>query len=279
MNNKLKLLTVLVNYGEDQLCYLKQVVSVLKSFEKYEMHIVVQSNIPLYIDGIDQVNVVELDDYQLLPLTCRKVIWDKRNDFDMFIYGENDHLFEEYHLDNHLAYSNLLSSNRIPGLIQYEFNKKGKYYPGYHLDFEWDFNSVEVYDHKIFAHFNNVHQATFILTRSQLLQIGDKIKFNLLVIEKRNIYQKALRRLRKKLNVSVKPLDKYSVKCKVNTDIYEYGGMKKLICISEFEDNLIHHLPNLYIHGAKGRLKLRSDEKRMNDALEKLLKIGAILKS
>jgi len=271
MNNQLKLLAVLVNYGEEQLSYLEQVVRALKMFTKYEVFVVVQSNIPLDIIGIDEVNVVELDDYQLLPLTCRKVIWDKRNDFDMFLYGENDHLFEEYHLDNHFAYSNLLPSNRISGLIQYEFNEKGKYYPGYHLDFKWDFNSVEVYDHKVFAHFNNVHQATFILTRSQLLQIGEKINFNLLVIEKRSICQKALRRLRKKLNLSVKPINKYSVKCKVNTDIYEYGGMKKLICISEIEESLIHHLPNLYIDGAKGRLKLRSDELKMEKAIARLL--------
>ena len=34
--------------------------------------------------------------------------------------------------------------------------------------------------------------------------------------------------------------DSYSTKCKVNTDIYEYCGMKKIICISEFEDNIIN---------------------------------------
>ena len=47
--------------------------------------------------------------------------------------------------------------------------------------------------------------------------------------------------------------------------------MKKLICISEFEDNLIHHLPNLYIEGLKGRNKLMSDSARMNSALNQLL--------
>lgn len=66
-------------------------------------------------------------------------------------------------------------------------------------------------------------------------------------------------------------VNKYSVKCKVNTDIYEFGDMKKLICISEFEDNLIHHLPNLYIEGLKGRNKLISDSARINSALNQLL--------
>ena len=58
---------------------------------------------------------------------------------------------------------------------------------------------------------------------------------------------------------------------KTNTDIYQHAGMKKLICISEFEQNLIHHLPNLYVHGDKGRAKLNSDENRMQNALKRLL--------
>jgi hypothetical protein len=271
MNNKLKALAVLVNYGEEQLSYLEQVVTALKNFKKYEIHIIVQSNIPLYIEGIDEVNVVKLEDYQLLPLTCRTVIWEKRNDFKIFLYGENDHLFTETHIDNHLRYSSILSQNRISGLIQYEFNETGIYYPGYHLHFDWDFNSVEIYDDKIFAHFNNVHQATFIITQKQLLKIGEYIDFQNLVVEDRSFIQKAIRRIKKKLNLPVLPLHKYSVKCKVNTDIYEYAGMKKLICISEFEENLIHHLPNLYIGGNKGRLKLRSDELKMNNSIERLL--------
>jgi hypothetical protein len=57
--------------------------------------------------------------------------------------------------------------------------------------------------------------------------------------------------------------------------------MKKLICISEFEDNLIHHLPNVYINGADGyvrndgsigrRQKQRSDDSRMQQALNRML--------
>ena len=48
--------------------------------------------------------------------------------------------------------------------------------------------------------------------------------------------------------------------------------MKKVICISEFEDSLIHHLPNLYIEGAEGRQKLRSDSEKMENAVRELLK-------
>ena len=70
-----KILAVLVNYGTDQLNYLEQVVQELKSFKKYDVTIIVNSNIKHDILDIDHVNVVELNDYQLLPLTCKQVLW------------------------------------------------------------------------------------------------------------------------------------------------------------------------------------------------------------
>jgi hypothetical protein len=100
--------------------------------------------------------------------------------------------------------------------------------------------------------------------------IGKKINFNELVNTDR-IITKITRKIKKKLGFKVERQNKYSVKCKVNTDIYECSGMKKLICISDFDTNLIHHLPNLYITGAKGRNKLRSDSNRMDYAIDKLL--------
>lgn len=270
MKDKPKILAVLVNYGDEQLNYLEQVIHELKSFSKYNVEVIVQSNIPLNISGIDKTNEIELENYQFLPLTCRKIIWDNKNNFDIFVYGENDHLFLENHIDNHLKYSEILPKNRISGLIQYEQNENGKYYPGYHLDFDWVYDSVEIYGGKKFAHFTNLHQASFILTNEQLLRVGKKFNFLKLVnnkIRSREIINK----LKERVGVKTDRLDKYSVKCKVNTDIYEFGGAKKMICISEFEDNIIHHLPNVYINGIKGRNKFRSDEKRMINALKRLL--------
>ena len=270
MNQLIKVLAVFVNYGDEQIHYLQELVDRLTQFKKYEVRIVVNSNIDIKIRGVDELNIIELDDYQFLPLTCRKVIWDKKDEFDIYIYGENDHLFTEKHIDNHISYSKFLPKNRISGLIQYEEDDSGKYYPAYHADFEWDFNSVEVYNGKKFAHFSNIHQATFILTIYQLKQIGSKIDFESLKNER--IYlKKKINKVKRFFGIKTETLYKYSVKCKVNTDIYEFGGMKKLICISEFEDNLIHHLPNLYIEGLKGRNKLMSDSARMNSALNQLL--------
>ena len=244
----MKLLAVLVNYGEEQLNYLDQVVSELKSFKKYDVSIIINSNISIDNSKIDLVNVIELKDYQMLPLTCRTAIWDHKDDFDVFLFGENDHLLKEIHVDKHLEYTKILPENRIAGLIQYEENETGRYYPAYHAHYEWDFNSVEEHGSKKFAHFSNLHQATFILTKEQLHKIGQMHDFTQFFGP-----------------------SSYSVKCKINTDVYKFCNMKKLICISEFEDNLIHHLPNIYINGDLNRAKLGSGNDKMELAIKKLL--------
>lgn len=248
------ILAVLVNYGTEQLDYLQQVVTELKSFEKYNVSVVVHSNIPLDdIEGIDETFVVELTDYQLLPMTCRQTIEHNKDEFDIFIFSENDHLWKEHHVDKYLEYEQILPSDRITGLIQYEENESGRYYPAYHAHYEWDWNSVEEYGGKKFAHFTNIHQASFVLSKAKLEQISKGRDFT-------QFFSK----------------DHYSVKCKTNTDIYGHAGLKKLICISEFEDNLIHHLPNIYIDGGPGeveyRVKQRSEESRMQEAITRLLK-------
>ena len=245
---KPKVLSVLVNYGDEQIEYLERVTKELKSFEKYDVTVIVNSNIPLDDPSIDVVNVFDnLDDYQLLPITCRKTIWENKDNYDIFIFGENDHLFLEHHVDRYLEYCQILPEDRIAGLIQYEENKNGKFYPAYHKHYDWDYNSVEIHGGKLFAHFKNLHQATFILTKEQVLNIGEWFE---------DFYG---------------PKTHYSVKCRVNTDIYGHSGLKKLICISDFKDNLIHHLPNLYINGDKGRNKgQRAEEDKMTNALIRL---------
>lgn len=255
---KKNVLAVLVNYGTEQINYLKIVINTLKSFEKYNVSIIVNSNVPLNIHNIDKVNIIKLSNYQLLPLTCRKTIWENKNKYDIFLYGENDHLFLEEHIDKYLEYTSILPNDRIAGLIQYEECSDGnRFYPAYHAKYDWDKKSIEIHDGKVFAHFTNIHQATFIITNDQLIEIGKTQDFTKFL--KNNPHNNAVQSRG------------YSVKCQVNTDIYQYCGMKKLICISEFSKNQIRHLPNLYVDGSKGRHKLGSNSTRMNMAIHELI--------
>jgi hypothetical protein len=240
-------LAVLVNYGDEQLNYLDIVLKELKSFQKYQITTLVVSNTPINNTHIDELILIEyLPNFNYLPILCREVIYNYKDQFDYYIFNENDHLIKEIHLDKFIKYNNILPENRIAGLIQYEVDNNGnKHYPAYHAGFEWDFDFIEEYGKLKFAHFSNVHQACFIITNLQLNNIGEKFKTT--------------------IGNSI-----YGIKERTNSDIYENCGMKKLICLSEFGDNLVHHLPNLYIGGENGRAKLGSDDIRMKQSINKL---------
>lgn len=267
---KLKILAVIVNYGEEQLSYLKQMVVSLKNFKNYEVSIIVNSNITFNIKGVDKVELFELEDNRNLPLTCRKTIWENRDNYDLFFYSENDLSIKEDHFDRFLIYTNILPKNRIAGLIRYEEDQGKKVYPDYHAEFDWDYKSVEKYGDKTFSHFTNLHQASFILTKDQLMRVGRRFKFWSLVKDKIPLTYRVKEKVRHWLSLKTKKYYIYDVICKVCTDIYKHGGMKKVICISEFEDSLIHHMSDVYANGLKGKNMSIAHDELMTMALKKM---------
>jgi hypothetical protein len=60
MNQLIKVLAVFVNYGDEQIHYLQELVDRLTQFKKYEVRIVVNSNIDIKIRGVDELNVGKL---------------------------------------------------------------------------------------------------------------------------------------------------------------------------------------------------------------------------
>ena len=109
MSKKKNLLVVIVNYGYDQIPYLNDMIVALRGFKKYNVKIVVNSNIPLDNPEIDKLNLFEklegfgfqdiffklkiskkwsgrLYDFNFLPMTCRKSIMDEIDEHDYFIY-------------------------------------------------------------------------------------------------------------------------------------------------------------------------------------------------
>lgn len=268
--NKLKILAVIVNYGKDQLDYLKEMILSLNNFEKYHVKIIVHSNVDIDILGVHEVKIFQMDNYWYLPSTCRDTIWKNKENFDLFFYSENDMLIREIHFDNFLKYLKVLPNNRISGLLRYETDGVQNYYPDYHADFAWKKKSVEKHGNYVFAHFTNLHQACFIITKEQLKILGNKFEFYKLVKDRVPLRHRVKMKVSKIFRVNIKRYYIYDAMCKVGTDVYQYGGMKKLICISEFEDNLIHHMSDVYINGSRGRKKQHVDEKTMQEELKKL---------
>jgi len=226
--NVMRILVVLVNYGLNQLKYLEKVVREYQNFDKrkYEVDIIIHTNVILDdITGISYRLYDALDDWEDLPFTTRHSIYALRNDYDLYIYSENDHLITQNNIDSWLEVNKLLPNNLIPGFIQVEKYENDYFYPAYHANYHWDKDSVIEFGKYKLAYFTNVHQASFVLTKKQLHRVIDRLD---LFIEDK---------------IRDTP---YNKKPRAGTDVYTHAGMKKLIPISHFDDFLIQHLPNKY---------------------------------
>lgn len=241
MATPLKLLVSIANYGNSQLSYLQQVVREFQSYSPaFSVDIIVHSNIELPIEGITVKIIKDLPDWWELPFIARKVIYDKRNDYDLFIFNENDHLITQSNVEAFLDLSKSVPPEFIIGFFQYECGNGTRYFPAYHTPNQWRKNSAICFGSDVFARFTNHHQAGFIVTRQQLLKAVGNIDF-----AKENKFSR------------------YKRADRVGADIYYLAGFTKLICLSRFSDILIHHLPDKYLtYGAPDKV-IQEDIKRL----------------
>lgn len=228
--SRLRLLVVLVNYGTENLHYLRQVINRYRSFSNYEVSIVVHSNVP--IEGVETVLHTSPPNgsWLNLPWECRKTIYEHRDTYDLYLYSENDHLISERNINAFVAID--LPDNLIAGFMRYENSPNGRFYPDYHKHFDWDLSSVRQIGNYTVAKFGNLHQGSFLVTRKQLARAVESPAF---------------------LDPNQRQWDsEYDILARCSTDLYD-TGFEKVIPISHFEDFLIHHLPDKYygVYGTK----------------------------
>jgi len=178
------ILVVIANFGNSQLKYLEQIIKEY-NLMTYNVKIIIHSNIPLPYEDIE-VKIFKLKNTRELPLTTRQTIYENKENYDLFIFTENDILITEKNIDAYLKATKILPENYIAGFFRYEKGKKGLSYPDDHNPHKWDIKSVFKIGDYVFAHFRNVHQACYVLTKEQLNQViknFDFVKKNRLVSE------------------------------------------------------------------------------------------------
>ena len=264
ITTQLKVLVVIVNYGVDQLNYLNTVIDELKSINKdrYIIDIFVYTNVSINRDDVTTILYTKPSEkgWNWLPWECRKPIYEKRDEYDLFLYNENDHLYTEKHFDSFIKVTKVLSENLIAGFIQYEEYPEPdtrRFYPAYHADYDWDFNSVQKIDDYTIACFGNEHQGSFLLTKFHLNKIIENMGEGFIKDEGHG-YD--------------------SPKVRACTDVYVHGGMKKIIPVSHFKEFLVHHLPNKYINlvCVQGKwvtigTDSNSNHERMEESINKIM--------
>ena len=222
----MKILVAIANFGTKNAMYLEKLLDEYRSMARFSVDIVVFSNIPKDL-GPDVEVIVGLPtkDPWSLPFGHKALFAERMQQYDLFIYSEDDTLITERNIDAFVKMTKILPEKYIAGFLRYEISEKGrKYYNDFHNHFHWDPNSVLTIGEYIFAYYTNEHSACFILTQGQLQKAINSGGF-LLPPRK----------------------GRYDMLVTAATDPYTQCGLKKLICISHLDDFCIHHLPNVYI--------------------------------
>lgn len=223
--SRLRFLVAIASYGTANDKYLSQLINEYRSMP-YSIDIVVLSNVPRDL-GVDVEVVVGLPIKNpfSLPFGHKQLFVDRKENYDLFVYSEDDMLITRKNVEAFLRMSEVLPDDELAGFLRFEKGKDSKIsYPDVHLNYHWEVGSVRSTDGYTFAFFTNEHAACYMLTRDQLARAIESGGF------------------------LVPPHEgEYELRESAATDPYTQCGFTKLICISHIEDFFVHHLPNKYV--------------------------------
>jgi 2-polyprenyl-3-methyl-5-hydroxy-6-metoxy-1,4-benzoquinol methylase len=243
-------LVAIASFGTANDQYLKRLIHEYRSMA-HHVDIVVLSNLYKEVSSdVDLLVGLPTKDPWSLPFGHKKVFANRLEDYDVFIYSEDDVLITQRNLAAFLEACEDLPDDQIAGFLRIEKGRDGQiFYPEVHHRYHWDPRSVRVHGQRAFAYFSNEHAACYIMTRQQL------------------------RRAIASGGFLVEPhAGKYDMLCTAATDPYTQCGFRKLLCISHLDDFVVQHLPNKYV----GKLGLsQADFELQIEALMKSAEAGA----
>jgi SAM-dependent methyltransferase len=243
----IRILVGIVSYGWTNDRYLSQLVREYRSMS-FHVDIVVFTNAEKEVEGGVELQVgIPSNHPWALPFAHKKIFAQRVNDYDLFIYSEDDVLITERNIRAFLKVTQILPADVIAGFIRYEEGKDGTVtYPEVHGHFHWEPESVQAIGEHQFARFTNEHSACYVVTRDQLRRAIASKGF---LVERWS--------------------GKYDLICTAATDPYLQCGFQRWVCISHLDEFLVHHLSEKYSGTGLGINAV--EMKRQVDAL---LRIG-----
>lgn len=242
----LRVLVAIASYGTSNDRYLEQLVCEYRSMP-FTVDLLIVSNIEKK-PACDIECLVGLPNKNpwSLPFSHKKLFAERADQYDLFIYSEDDILITERNLMSFLDATAVLHDDEVIGFLRIEKGVDGEVnYPDVHAYFHWDPTSVRSRGRYTLANFTNEHAACYVLTRAQLAKAVASGGF------------------------TVEPHEgKYDLLCSAATDPYTQCGLTKLIPISHLDDFTVHHLSNKYVHSVGIR------EHALREQINALLRIA-----
>jgi SAM-dependent methyltransferase len=222
----MRILVAIANHGTKNQPYLHTVLDGYRAME-HDVDIVVLSDEPKDLGPDVEVRVgAPTTDPRSLPFAHRRLFVERADEYDLFLYSEDDTLVTQRHVDAFIEVNDLLPNHEVPGFQRYEQAPDGsRYYSSIHSTYRWDPTSVSREGGETFADHTNVHSALYLVTRAQLRQAIRSGGFD--VPPHRGPF--------------------WSLMVTAVSDIYLQCGLRRRLCVSRMDDFLVHHLPNVYI--------------------------------
>src|SRR5207237_3641712 len=103
------------------------------------------------------------------PFAHNQLFAERIDDYDLFIYSEDDILITTRNLEAFRAASRTLPDDVIAGFVRFETGNDGAlYFDPLCSHFHWDPASVRSVGDYTFAFYTNEHSASYVLTHEQL---------------------------------------------------------------------------------------------------------------
>lgn len=221
----MKILVGIANHGTKNMAFLQTLLEEYRGMS-FDVQFVIFSDKPKELGPDVEVRIgAPTPNPWSLPFAHQQVFADKVDDYDLFIYSEDDTRLTERNIRAFMQANEQLPNNEIPGFLRYEVEPSGaKYCCSVHSHYHWEVGSFKRAGDFAFAYFTNEHSALYILTQAQLKHC---IASGGYLVEAHQ--------------------GRYDLLCSAATDPYVNCGLRKLIPVSHIDDFLIQHLPNVYL--------------------------------
>lgn len=223
--DRIRILVAVASYGKNNLEFLRKIICDYRSMNM-DIDLVVNSDAPKYLGaGVKVMVGLPGRNPHSLPFAHKRIFAEKSDRYDLFVYSEDDIGVKEQNIREFLQATADLEPDEIAGYLRYEVGQDGTVsLPDVHGPFHWKPESVRRRGSYTVAEFTNEHAGFYILTQAQLrraIASGGYL---------RGPYE-----------------GRYGMLETAATDPYTCCGFRKVICISAFEQFLIHHMPNRYV--------------------------------
>lgn len=220
----MKVLVAIAYYGTANASYVRRIIDEYASM-RFDVDVVVLSEAPKDLDGVElRIGLPSPNPYSL-PFAHKQLFVERSNEYDLFVYSEDDTLITERAIDSFMWATERLPEHAIAGFLRSEQGADGaRRCSSVSGCFHWRPESAIVVGSDVFAEFTNPHAASFMMTRSQLgLAIASG-------------------------GFDAPPREgRLDMRVTAATDPYTVCGFTKVVCVTRLDDFLLPHLTNRYV--------------------------------